>query len=298
MFVTLSFIGKLPSYIIECVHQIRTYFDGDIYLILNDFNSEYIEKLEKYNIILVNYEIVKSNEFLEIVNKYKHKFEIVPGLIGREELFIRSFERFYLVSNLMKKDNLNDCLFLELDNLIYEDPRNWFQIFNKKLGIMYDNDERYSSGIMLIKDSKSLDKFLQYCLYFIQNSTKFINEMTALSEYYYNNIDDVEILPVYWNDSKVSIQAHQNFKKYNETIFDAAAIGINLLGMDPYHTRGVIVKNKKNPISAIDYTQLKFEWKMNDNGKRPYVWYGERWILINNLHVHSKDLLSGLSKPL
>jgi hypothetical protein len=48
MFVALSFIGKLPSYIIESIHQIRIYFDKDIYLIINDIESPFIESLNKY----------------------------------------------------------------------------------------------------------------------------------------------------------------------------------------------------------------------------------------------------------
>ena len=54
-----------------------------------------------------------------------------------------------------------------------------------------------------------------------------------------------------------------------------------------------------NLFSAINYTNLQFEWKNDDDGRRrPFVWNGEKWILINNLHVHSKDLLSGLSMKL
>ena len=298
MFVALSFVGKLPSYTVECVHQIRNYFRDDIYLILNDFSSQFIDTLKKYDVKFIDYEDVKSIEFLNIVEQYKHKFCIVHNLIGREELFIRSFERFFLISNLMKKNKLVNGLFLELDNLIYDNPQKWFNIFEKELAYLYDNEDRFSSGIMLIKDSNSLDKFLLHILNFIKHTNKFLTEMTVLSEYYYEHVHEIDILPIYWMDQNFNHKAHQNFNKYNQTIFDAAAIGISLLGMDPFHTDGVIVKNKKNLMSAIDYTHLKFEWKDDENGKRPYVWNGEGWILINNLHVHSKDLLSGLSKPL
>ena len=37
--VALSFVGKLPSYTIECIHQIRIYFKGEVYLIIDDLNS-------------------------------------------------------------------------------------------------------------------------------------------------------------------------------------------------------------------------------------------------------------------
>ena len=51
MFVVLSFIGTLPNYVVDCVHQIRCFFQGDIYLILNDLNSPFAKLcIEKYNI--------------------------------------------------------------------------------------------------------------------------------------------------------------------------------------------------------------------------------------------------------
>ena len=50
---------------------------------------------------------------------------------------------------------------------------------------------------------------------------------------------------------------------------------------------------------AIDYTQDKFEWKNDEEGRRiPYIYDGTKWLRINNLHIHSKDLKSGLSKQM
>ena len=298
MIISLSFIGKLPSYTIECIHQIRIYFKGEVYLIIDDLNSEFIQKLEKYRINIIPYYEVKSDMFLDVTKNNINKFVIVKGLIGREELFIRSFERFFLVYNLMKKDNLDNCLFLELDNLIYDNPEKWFKNFTKNLAYMYDNEDRFASGIMLIKNSESLQNFLENIINFIETSNKFMTEMSVLSEYFLQNKNEIDILPTYWNDKNVKDIASENYDKFEKTLFDASSIGIYLLGLDPHHTNGSIVKYIKNPYAAIDYTNLKFEWKEDKEGKRPYVWDGEQWILINNLHVHSKDLLSGLSKPL
>ena len=91
-----------------------------------------------------------------------------------------------------------------------------------------------------------------------------------------------------------------NYEKYKETIFDTASIGIYLLGMDPYHTNGEIVLGQtRKEWYFLDFTDHKFEWKVDDLGRRkPYVWNGSKWILINNLHVHSKQLQNGLSLPL
>ena len=71
MIVCLTFIGKLPNYIVESIHQIRCYYNDEIYLIINDFNSKYLEYINNYNVTLINYNDVICNNFLETVEKNK-----------------------------------------------------------------------------------------------------------------------------------------------------------------------------------------------------------------------------------
>ena len=131
MIIVLSFIGKLPSYIVDCIHQIRLFYNGDIYLILDDISSFYLIELQKYDIKTIEYSKVISNHFIESYQRNQNKFVVLPSLVGREFLFIRSFERFFLLQNAMKQFDLSDVLFMELDNLIYDDPHNWLAEFSK-----------------------------------------------------------------------------------------------------------------------------------------------------------------------
>jgi hypothetical protein len=303
MITCLSFVGILPEYIIECVHQIRCYYNGEIYLIINDLNSVHLQKIEKYNVIIIDYKTVISDIFLQTADNHIKKILYIDTLYGREELFLRSFERFFLLQNLLKQTDKNDCLFLELDNLIYDDPHKWIDSFSKhELCYMFDSEKRYdnpirfASGLMYVKNADALNGFLSCILDMINNSSGFISEMIALGIYYEMNKDKVGVLPSYWNDPRVPQIAYLNYDKYNDTIFDASAMGIYLLGMDPFHTGGVIVKNIKSYWADIDYTQQIFDWKIDETGrKRPYILNGEKWLLINVLHVHSKDLKNGLS---
>ena len=295
MFVALSFIGRLPSYVIECTRQIKFFFDGEIYLIIDDVNSEFISKLSDVNI--VNYESVKSYSFDEKVSKHRRKFCIIDGLHDRKELFIRSLERFFLLHNLMEKNKLEDCLFLELDNLIYDNPNNWLPEFSKyELTYMFDNFDRCSSGLMYVKSSNSLVNFMNYILNYIESSKEFLNEMTCLYRYYEQNKNTVQILPTYFKDESLTEIVYQHYPKYNNSIFDALGIGIFLLGLDTFHTGGNVQTGLKNMWGYIDYTKCKFEWKTDEKNRRiAYIWDGTNWIRINNLHVHSKQLKNGLS---
>jgi hypothetical protein len=309
MFIALSFIGKLPNYIIDCIYQARIFFKDDIYLIVDDLQSPYIQQLHEYNVKIIPYETVFSNDFLNTFKQNQYKFKVLQGLGDRSLLFIRCFERFFLLQNMMKQYDLTDCLFIELDNLIYDDPNNWLSEFSKsELCYMYDNDDRGSSGIMYVKNSNSLNNFLAYTIDFIVNfndTTNWLTEMTVLYRFYkqYNDDSLVQILPTLWsNPDEPNFVGAINYHRYNNTIFDAAAIGVYLLGLDPVasgHSKIITKNQEKNKWSAIDCRKYKFEWLTDNEGRKiPHIFDGEKWIKINNLHVHSKDLRSGLSIPL
>lgn len=123
--------------------------------------------------------------------------------------------------------------------------------------------------------------------------------LTFLSVYYNKNKETVQILPTYWNDKSMPLETYLNYSNYDDTIFDAASIGCYLFGFDTYHTNGVILKHQKSKWSYIDCTKNEFNWIIDEKGrKRPYIWDGEKWLLINNLHLHAKNLEEGISLPL
>jgi hypothetical protein len=325
MFICLSFIGVLPSYVVLCVHQIRCFFSGDVYLITDDLESEYIVEMgvRGFRVIVVDYASVRSDVFDELVDKKRERFWYLDHLKGREELFMRAFERFFLLQNLMRSvgmrgegggGGLRDCLFLELDNLIYDDPLLWLPGFSKsELCYMFDNVDRCSSGLMYVKSWESLTGLLDDCGSFILESQELLTEMTVLYRYYTKMQEVspgvVQLLPVYWNNtmgySDLSYREYRGFGGagvWDGCIFDALGAGVFLLGADACHTDGIVCVGQRASWCQIDYTLEHFEWKWDVVGgvdvRRPYVWGNERWILVNNLHAHSKDLAAGLSVPI
>ena len=268
-----------------------------------------------FRVIVVDYASVRSDVFDELVDKKRERFWYLDHLKGREELFMRAFERFFLLQNLMRSGGgagLRDCLFLELDNLIYDDPLLWLPGFSKsELCYMFDNVDRCSSGLMYVKSWESLTGFLDECLRFIGESDELLTEMTVLYRYYTKmsvlEPAMVQLLPVYWNNtmgySDLSYREYRGFGGsgiWDGCIFDALAAVVFLLGADPVHTDGIICTGQRAFWCQVDYTIEHFEWKMDfvqgGEVRRPYVWGNGRWILVNNLHVHSKNLKSGLSK--
>jgi hypothetical protein len=305
--IAYSFVGVLPEYILDTVHQSRLFFSGNIYLIVSDLCSPYISVLkEKYGVIIIPHFEIMNHSFFSLVDGNFSKFHILPGLKTRAELFVRSLERFFLIKNAMEKYNIENCFFMELDNLIYDEPTKWLSQFSKnELCYMFDNDDRCSSGIMYIKSYQSLEELLDYIFEFVKsykeddNNKHWLSEMIILYKYFQKvqNSSTVQLLPIFWKEEPDPL-ANANFSQYQDTIFDAAALGIMLFGFDPStNPNGEIIKGKASNFSKINYTLYETKFEMNENGlKIPYIFTGEKWLKINNLHIHSKNLYEALSK--
>lgn len=300
MNLAYAFIGPLPPYSVDTVEQARKFFDGTIYFIVSDYESKYVPILQsKYNVTIVRYDTVIDFEFNKLIEENYSKFEIVHNLKGREKLFIYSFERFYILRWLMSQRGLTDVFFLELDNLIYDNPRKWLDGFRQKdMGYLYEQYDRCASGICYIKNAEILGLFTEFCSKYIRTDTGFIHEMGALFRFWAVEKERVQILPTHWSPAHAPVsevvpaETHRCYDTYENTIFDGAGLGIFIGGMDPYHTGGRIEKWKHRPcLCDIDYRQYKYEWRKDEQGRNiPYVFTGVEWIRINNLHIHSKDL--------
>jgi len=301
--IAYVFIGKLPSYCIDTVHQTRLFHEGPIYFIISDYTSPYVKILESYSVTIIPYENVIHTDFNTVVEKANTKFCLVNNLVGRERIFIYSFERFFVLYNLMKGHNISNVFFMELDNLIYDTPSTWLDSFSKSgLAFMFDNYGRYASGVCYIKNVEYLHTFCDFAVDYILTSNDFMAEMQCLSKFYESNKEIVQLLPIHWPTSEYPTESHVTFTMYN-SLFDSAAIGVFLGGADPYHVNftGLYkqIYGNKSYWSLIDYTGYSYKWEEDDKGRKiPYILNGSIWLRLNNLHIHSKELTPCLSTPL
>jgi len=292
------FIGNLPKYAIDTVRQLRLFTNGPVYFIVSDITDNTAKHLQDvYDVVLIQYDTVKNAQFSDLEAKYYSKFEIVPNLRDREKLFIRAFERFYCLHNLMMRYELTNVFFLELDNLVFDDPDTWLPKFkNHGMAYMFDNYNSCSSGICYVRSSSDLQLFLDVSTEFISTSNEFMSEMRALDITRQKYPDIIRILPTLWNDDRYPKTVSELYGEFGDSIFDSLCIGVFLGGLDPHHTRGVIIKGINSRSSIIDYSKYKYIWKRDEKDRNiPYILNGDKPVRINNLHVHSKDLLSCVS---
>ena len=298
--IVLSFIGKMPSYIIECVTQLRLFFKDSIYVIYNDISDEIKNKLNELNVKMIEYETVISERFNNLQKNVK--FNKVNGLIGREELNKRSYERFYLLEELMKKHKLENIWFMELDIIMYVDPNIFLPTLkNYPYCYCYHDGDKCNGSIFYIKNIESFQPILKTFDTHTRNDN--MTEMYSLFIHLKNNKDDM-LFPLSYpsNSNKYNWMYYGLFDGY---IFDGAIIGQYFFGVDPYHSSGIINKQNIKDINGLysfnDCVKIwnyNVEWIPNENNLLfPYIREYPRGPLkpIVNMHIHSKDLISAVS---
>jgi len=297
MHIVYSFIGSFPTYLLDSVEQTRRFYDGPIWFITDDLQHTGIQRLsQEFGVSIVPYEEVISYDFNEIARTYDQKFIKCPDLKGREKLFMRAYERFFLLYRLMIQKKLTHVLFMEADNLLYDDPRTWEERFAKQgLAYMYDNESRCGAGIAFVRDTDALLQLNLHCVKDIVNPDPrqgLVHEMRSLHDFWKACPVMVQMLPTAPYQPFYPPAVYENSQVYAGTLFDVAGMGIYVGGLDPIHTGGVIQKGKRAPWSAVDYCPYQFEWRIDEKGRRiPYLFSATgEWLRINNLHIHSKAL--------
>ena len=74
-------------------------------------------------------------------------------------------------------------------------------------------------------------------------------------------------------------------------IFDAAAVGQFLGGVDPRNTGGRDTAGFVNETCIFDPSRFRYQWQADSLGRRiPFAVDGSGAYRLNNLHIHCKDL--------
>ena len=170
--------------------------------------------------------------------------------------------------------------------MLYKNLTN-YQFNTDKIATVFDCYNRVIPSIIYIPTPdhfKVIIEKYQYSLNDMQNLSKFDETV-------------IERLPIY-TDLKTNDETNmvtKNFNKYN-TIFDAAAIGQYLSGVDRRNisgdTRGFV-----NETCVIKYKSNNFFWIKDELTLlyTPHISVNNENIPIFNLHIHSKNLTDFMS---
>ncbi len=296
----LVYIGQLRDFVYECVKQIKLWNPtSTIHLCINnnDHNKPYIEGLKED----VNFVYIEDLEMT-----YQHKIFVQRYTNMSMNGFWRyTMERFFVVEEAMRKLSLENVFHLEIDNMIYfkvDEILEKCKSINNIL-IPSDSERRYIAGTCFINNADSLNVLNRYFTEYCVNK----DEMHSIMSFtkLYNEVDTWPVLPpgdntrLIYEDRRHCIDDINRISKHSELfggVFDAAAVGQHLFGIDKYvhnpnNTDGFVNKD-----SIFDVSKLWFKWVKEEGNQRLYTSLNkEVWFPVYNIHVHNKDLTRSLS---
>ena len=271
MKIILVMLNNNQEYILDNITNLLKYGNNDIIVItdkkFNDFFKDKCVKIVNTEDLIPNYSTYVSS----IKNTFRNGFWELTSY------------RFIVIYEYMKQYNIDNIIHIENDVLIYKNVDSIKFHNMSKLLLTMDSKKRCIPGIMFIPNHTILKKSLD-----IFNPK--LNDMENFSNCYYNLNEYIDTLPIFleYNTNSVTNMITKNYKHYN-AIFDAAAIGQYLGGIDPQNksgdTRGFV-----NETCIINYSHFKFIWKMIDDLKYPYIIINNNQVPIINLHIHCKNL--------
>lgn len=259
------------EYIIDNIKNLIKFGNKNIIVITEKEFSKFFFDYKDVKLVFVeNFD----KNFSKIKNNCKNTF--------RNGFWQMTSYRFYILYIIMENLDLENIIHLENDVLLfYNINKIKFHTYSKIL-ITMDSNNRCIPGIMFIPNFNLLKECYNN---FIQSYNDMQNFALC-----YHKLKILDTLPIISSDFEFSFNSiNKNYNFYN-CIFDGAAIGQFLGGIDPRNnsnnTIGFI-----NETCIVDYSKFKFIWENDENNNLiPFILINSKKIRIINLHIHSKNL--------
>jgi hypothetical protein len=274
MNVVLVCIHNFQDYILTNIKQLIKLKHKEIYVITNHkFFDKFEEYKEKINLI----EVEKLKENYDYNSKYAFNYD----RNFRDGFFIMTSLRFFYIYEFMRQTQLKDVIHIENDVVLYYNCNILLEKLDKKyLYIPFDTYERNIASIMYIPCDSILKKILDNYDYSKSDMYNFSRSKNIINTF-----------PIGIENKEESDEYQFITKNYStfQFIFDGAAIGQYLGGVDPRNIHGDTT-GFINETCIIKYNQYNFYWKTIDGTNRPFIIINNNHIPIFNLHIHCKNL--------
>jgi hypothetical protein len=267
-------LENFQEYILTNIAQLLRLGHTEIYVLTN---QHLFHEFEPFNDILKLVDV----ETLEDPFDFKGKSTLDKGFRGG--FWFNTSARFFVIHAFMLKHGLKDVIHIENDVLLYYNVDEEFDYGNdKKLYIPFDTYERNIASIVYIPDADIFSKILEH-YDFGKNDMYNFSEIRKRTQLIQN-------LPIFVDGRDNALErtfVSNGFKKY---IFDAAAIGQLVGGVDPRNaagdTRGFV-----NETCVIKYKEEgEIIWREIDGFNKPFIKIFTKEVPIFNLHIHCKNL--------
>ena len=267
--IILISTGIFQEYVLINIEQLLK-LEHNVHMITE---KNFFPKLDRYKKKICIYDTSKLN-----IDSFNKNSRLDKNF--RNGFWENTSKRIFYLYEFMKLYNIKNALHIENDVLLYNKME--YNMENK-IYLVMDSVNRCIPSIMYIPDYRHLTKL-------IENYIFDKNDMVNLGNFYNKNRENILTFPII-NDGKAKSMYNKNYDTF-QSIFDGAAIGQLLGGVDPRNISGNTI-GFVNETCEIKYNNYVFKWVLNeDNIKVPFINIDNKWILINNLNIHSKNLKS------
>lgn len=273
MEVVLVMLNTFQEYILDAVQCLRK-FNNHKVVVLTD--CVMINIFQERNI-----KVVAVEGFMQTYKEYKQNL----ANTYRDGFWQLASYRFKILEAYMRHHRKKSIVHIENDVLVYKNLSELNLQQSNKILLTMDSRTRCIPGIMYIPNVD----LLQQCVSYFKEE---LNDMDNWGRCYNELPHIVDTFPIFPTDnSSPEIETiTKNYSQYN-CIFDAAAIGQYLGGVDPRNAKGD-TSGFVNESCLINYSKYNIIWKTDPtaNMLAPFLQVNSQDIPIVNLHIHCKEL--------
>ena len=206
----------------------------------------------------------------------------------------------------MNQAGLSLVFHLENDVMLYADLQATLPVFARcypAMAATFDAPKRCVPGFVYARNRETPARLTRFIVEVAAASKKTPNDMALLAGFRAtfgeNVLGTLPIIPdgcPHIADERLGKDAQRAavfWNHFNEfdAIFDAAAIGQYLGGVDPRNAGGANTVGFINETCIFDPSCYRYGWQMDSLGRRiPFAMDQGRCYRLNNLHIHSKAL--------
>lgn len=272
--------NKLPKYAHWALAGAAARNSNEVILLSNSTNLRKVSS--KITVFSIS-DFYDDSEFIEFKesSKLDHKF--------RSGFWLHTAQRFFVLKQFCRQNSISKFFHAELDVMLFNlsGLPEKLDAYGQGIFIPRDSDERAIASLIYCNELQSLDK----CCISMTTNAERGNEMALLSQFMFDNPQIAHALPSESTLAHNSRQPKWDFIPPSSSggIFDAAAMGQWLFGIDPRNSLSIVRNHFVNENWHSSPEKLKFSFT-SSTGKLNVASEDNPKVNINIycLHIHSK----------
>ncbi|MBI4819191.1 MAG: hypothetical protein HY791_23165 [Deltaproteobacteria bacterium] len=278
-----------PPHLLDAIDQARIHNPrSPIFVVVEDGNvpilTALLESIDHDGVTVVGTSTLKvtaEHRLFQETQGFEQEF--------RSGFWRYSSERFFVLEELMISLGLEELFHAESDVMLYCSLTRQRDSFRQagEMVVPKDSPDRVIPSLVYI-GRRAVLKELNQLISSVANLAA--NDMRTLGRFSNEHPDRVGLLPLVPPELGQRSLGYELF----QSVFDAAAIGQFLGGIDPRNTTELDTTGFINETAEYSCADLDFQWTFVAGNRvpvcRPKSRPQDQWTQINTLHVHAKNL--------